>query len=512
VSQSDAAPAGLTPSLSATVGRLARLGRWGGPVLFACFALAPWLGLDLGLADPARLTAGVAAWTALWWLTEAVPIGATSLLPAVLLPICGVLGARQVAVLYMNDLVLLFLGAFFLALLLERWNLHRRLALAIAVRVGPHPRRLVLGFMLAATFLSMWLNNTACALLLLPIADAVIGAVDPGSASNRRTPFAAAMLLGLAYSCSVGGMLTPVGTAPNQVLLGVLSEQLPERPELGFGLWIIATLPIGLIYIPCCWLLLTRLALKVDNRGSAGGEVLRAERQKLGPLSTPELRAGAIFLAAVFLWVFRSDLELGAWTLPGWAGLLPGLEISNATVALALAVLAFTLPAGAKTPGALLDWETARRIPLEVLLLLGGGFALAEAISVSELELVLASGLSPLMSDLPRWLAILVLVTAVCLLSEIASNTATVQIILPVLLSAALVAGEDPILWMFPATLAASCGFVMPVGTPPNAIVFTTGRLAIPTMARVGLWVDLGMIVSVTAISELWILPLLVRG
>jgi sodium-dependent dicarboxylate transporter 2/3/5 len=492
--------------------RLARLGRWAGPLLFALFALAPRLGLDLGLADSARLTAGVALWTALWWLTEAVPIGAASLLPAVLLPAIGVLGARQVAVLYMNDLILLFLGAFFLALLLERWNLHRRLALAIAVKVGPKPRRLVLGFMLAATFLSMWLNNTACALMLLPIADAVIEAVDPGSQNNRRTPFAAAMLLGLAYACSVGGMLTPVGTAPNQVLLGMLSERLPERPELGFGLWMLATLPIGVLFLPLSWFVLTRLALKVSNQGSAGGDVLRAERRKLGPVSRPEWRAGALFAVAVLLWVLRSDLQLGDWTLPGWERLLPGLELSNATIALGLAVLAFVLPAGAQEPGPLLDWDTARRIPLDVLLLLGGGFALAEGIAVSDLDNVLASGLSPLITDLPRWLAILLLIATVSSLTEITSNTATVQVLLPVLLSAALAAKVDPVLWMLPAALAASCAFMLPVGTPPNAIVFTTGRLGVTTMARVGVWMNVLMVTILALVCELWIAPLVALG
>jgi sodium-dependent dicarboxylate transporter 2/3/5 len=494
--------------------RLARFGRWAGPLAFLALLAAPALGLDLGLSDAQRLTAAALAWTALWWLTEAVPIGAASLLPAVLLPATGVLGAREVAAAYMNDLILLFLGAFFLAFLLERWGLHRRLALEVAGRVGARPRRLVLGFILAATLLSMWLNNTACALMLMPIADAVVAAVDPPESGRRHTPFAAALLLGMAYACNVGGMLTPVGTAPNQVLLGQLQARFPERPEIGFHEWMLATLPIGLLFVPLCWWLLTRFALRVDGDSLAGAQVLEQQRRALGRLRPGERRAAWVFAAAVFGWVFRSDLELGLFTLPGWERLLPEPrpEISNSTVALALALLCFVLPSGEARGGALLDWETARKVPLDVLLLLGGGFALAEGIQTAGLDSLMAQALTPLLEDLPRWLALALLVMLISALTEVTSNVATTQVLLPVLAGVAAATGDDPVLWMLPATLAASCAFMLPVGTPPNAIVITTGRLQVVTMARVGLWMNLLMLLVIAGVTELWIVPLLGLG
>jgi sodium-dependent dicarboxylate transporter 2/3/5 len=393
--------------------------------------------------------------------------------------------------------------------MLEHWNLHRRVALAIAARVGAEPRRLVLGLLLAAALSSMWLNNTACALMLVPIGEALIQAVEPGG-ERRKSPFATALLLALAFGCTLGGMLTPVGTAPNQVFLGLLAERLPERAaqaDLGFGAWMVATLPIGLLGVPFTWWLLTRGALKVGQGRGAAAAVLAAQRARLGPLSAPEARAGLLFAAAALLWILRSDLDLGLIRLPGWERLFPGLELSNATVALAIALCAFLLPSGAPSGAALLDWEVARKLPLDVLLLLGGGFALAEGISASGLDSHLAAGLAPMLTSLPSWLAVLLLVFVVAALSEFTSNTATVQVVLPLLLSAALAAGVDPVRWMLPATLAASCAFMLPVGTPPNAVVFATGRLDIASMARVGLWMHLAMVLLIALVCELWVVP-----
>jgi sodium-dependent dicarboxylate transporter 2/3/5 len=431
-------------------------------------------------------------------------------LPAVLLPLVGVLGAEQVARAYWNDLTLLFLGAFLLALMLEHWNLHRRVALAIAAGVGGRPRQLVMGFLLAAALSSMWLNNTACALMLLPIGQALIQALEPDG--KRGSSFATALLLALAFGCTLGGLLTPVGTVPNQVLLGILSERLPERPELGFGAWIVATLPIALLGLPFAWWLLTRGALKVGDGNAEGAAVLAAQRACLGPLSAPEARAGLLFAAAALLWILRSDLDLGLVRLPGWERLFPELQLSHATVALGAALAAFLLPSGSQRGGCLLDWEVARKLPLDVLLLLGGGFALAQGISASGLDSHLAAGLAPLLSGLPSWLAVLLLVFLVSALTEVTSNTATVQVVLPLLLSAALAAGVDPLRWMLPATLAASCAFMLPVGTPPNAVVFASGRLEIARMARVGLWMHLAMVLLIALVCELWVVPRLVTG
>lgn len=497
----DASPRSLGP----------RLALWGAPLAALVVLLLP--GLPLDFAQRAVLATTVV--TATWWLTEAVPIGAASLVPAALLPLLGALPAQRAAAAYINDLVLLFLGAFLLALGLERWNLHRRLALAVVAAVGPKPRSIVLGFMLAAGFLSMWLNNTATTLMMLPIGVAVVAAVGerPRGPGERPNGFGTALLLGIAYSSSVGGIATPVGTAPNQVYLGQFQDAFPSAPGVPFATWVLAFLPILLLYLPLGWLLLTRVLLSVDKEGTAGGEVIRRERRALGAWSAAEKRVGLVFLAAVVLWLSRSDLDLGFAFVPGWAplfapaGTAPELAaewISNATIALFLGVLLFALPSG-RVPGErLMDWSTANRMPWEVLLLLGGGFAIAAGFRASGLDAALGTMLAPALIGLPPVLALLLIVVAVTALTEITSNTATTQVLLPVLASAALAADLDPRMVMLPATLAASCAFMLPVATPPNAVVFSSRLVPMATMMRVGVWFNLLLIALIALVFELW--------
>lgn len=490
---------------------LARVGRWLGPLGFLLLWFWPEPSLAGQALSPEQQRMGaIVAWVATWWLTEAVPVGAASLLPAALLPLAGVLGARPAAAAYMNDLLLLFVGAFVLALGLERWGLHRRFALGVLARVGADPRRIVFGFMVAGAFLSMWLNNTATSLMMLPIGAAVIDAVEGEEQGGEGSPFALALLLGLAYSCSVGGVMTPVGTAPNQVYLGFAADLFPERGELSFAQWMLIWLPLLVLYLPLGWLLLTRVVLRVESRSTAGAEAIAERRRALGATTAPEWRMGLLFGATVLLWITRADLELGAFTVPGWqdpwerwtgAG-----DLSNSTVAVAAAVLAFVVPAGSATErGAnLMDWNTAKGLPWEVLLLLGGGFCLAAGVRESGLDDVLGAAFGPTLDGLPPWLAVLGVVAAVTFLTEITSNTATTQVLLPVLFSAAVAAGVAPERWMLPATAAASCAFMLPVATPPNAVVYSSGRVSIPRMAGVGLGMNLLLIGLITLVFELW--------
>ena len=498
--------------------RLARVGLWLGPLAALTVLLWPLPEFGPGAWEPdERRAAAVTALTAVWWLTEAIPIGAASLLPAALLPLFGVVQPDEVARAYMNDLILLFLGAFLLALGIERWNVHRRVALNIACRAGSRPRRLVLGFMLASAFLSMWLNNTATTLMMLPIGVAVVDAVsgeqdgEPG-ARRLETPFGIALLLGMAYASSVGGVATPVGTAPNQVFLGQVLDRFPERQEVSFAEWTIAFAPLVVLFVPIGALLLTRVLLRVPESGTAGAEVLERARAALGPWRRPELRMAGLFGLTAFLWVTKSDLELGGTTLRGWENLLGERTVSNSTVAIFFAIVAFVVPSGAPSGGPLLDWSVAKRLPWEVLLLLGGGFALALGFQASGLDARLGESFGPLLSDAPTWLAVLVIAAGVSFLTEITSNTATTQVLLPVLASAGLAAGVDPYLWMLPATLAASCAFMLPVATPPNAVVFSSGRVAIPTMARVGVWVNVTLVLLITLLFQLWSRPILGLG
>ncbi|MFT5291885.1 MAG: sodium-dependent dicarboxylate transporter 2/3/5 [Planctomycetota bacterium] len=484
--------------------RLARLGLILGPMLFLLLLLLPGIPLDA----IQRRVAAVTALTATWWITAALPIGATSLIPAALFPLLGVLGAKEVAPLYMKDLVFLFLGAFVIALGLQRWGVHKRFALWTIARLGTRPTRLVLGFMVASAFLSFWINNTSTTLLMLPIGVAVIAAVR-GAPPRADDPFAVALLLGMAYSASVGGIATPVGTVPNQVLLGQLSLAGLDTPS--FGEWMLAWVPVVFLYLPLGWLLLTRVVLKVRNEGGRGNTVIRAERAALGSMGRGEILMTIVFVMTALLWVTRAELDLGFVRLPGWVDFVapswiesPRNSITDATVATTMAVLCFLIPVDRRRGIQLMDWKTASRMPWEVLLLIGAGFAIAGAFKESGLDRVLGEWLGPLISTLPLPVTVVLVVVFMVALTEITSNTATTIVLLPVLRGAAEQAGIAPEMLMLPATIAASAAFMLPVATPPNAVVFGSGLVPIPTMARVGLVMNLLLAILVPLVFLLW--------
>jgi len=485
--------------------RVAKVGRWLGPALFLLVLLWP----GDALTREQRSAAAVTVLTATWWVTEAVPIGLASLLPAALFPLLGVLGAKQAAPHYFDDVVMLFLGAMLIALGLERWDLHRRMALAILARVGGAPRRLVLGFLMAGVFLSLWLNNTAAALMLIPIGLAVARAVG----GDGSTPLARALLLAIAYGVSVGGMGTPVGTAPNQVLIGQLRTRYEAAPEIAFGAWMLGWAPVLLLWIPLAWWLLSRKlgrSAATDAAGAAGragaDEILR-ERAALGPWTRAQRTMALLFATAALAWITRADLDLGALRIPGWQRWF-GAEgrVTDATVALCLAALGFLLPG--EGGGRLLDWRITERMPWDVLLLIGGGFCLAAGVRASGLDELIGRGLAGWIEGRPSWQVVLGVVACIALFSEIASNTATAQVLLPVLASAAEAAGLNPLVVLLPATLAASVGFMLPVGTPPNALAYATRMVPAPVMARHGAMMDLLLIALITLVFHFWLRPL----
>ncbi|MEM6672782.1 MAG: SLC13 family permease [Planctomycetota bacterium] len=504
-----------------------RLGLAVGVLAFLVFLFAPGLPLDA----MQRRVAAVSSLTAVLWLTVAIPVGPASLLPAALFPLLGVIPAREVAPIYLRDLVLLFLGAFVIALGLERWGVHRRIALAVIHAVGSSRRRLVLGFMAASAFLSMWINNTATTLLMLPIVAAVLLRVEDEDEARGKASvdprFGWCLLLGVAYASSVGGMATPVGTAPNQVFLGQFATLFPDGPKLSFGDWLFAFAPLVVLFVPLAWLVLTRVVYRFEDVRGASREAIADERRRLGKMSAAERRMATAFVATAVLWVFRADLRLGPLTIPGWSRLLLGPEaadaawyqahkndISDATVAIAMAILLFVVPAGASSRAAdardasggfLMDWRTASKLPWEVLLLLGGGFCLAHAFQVSGLDAVLGQLVGPAIEGRPSWVVVGAVALTVSLLTEVTSNTATTAVLLPVMGDAAKSAGLDPLLVMLPATIAASAAFMMPVATPPNAVVFATRKIPVPAMARAGVWLNLLMVALLTIAFELWI-------
>jgi sodium-dependent dicarboxylate transporter 2/3/5 len=502
-------------------GRAALHGLVLGPALFAVLLLWPGLPLD----GPQRSVAAVTALTATWWITVALPVGATALVPAVFFPLLGVMPAVDVAPFYMRDLVMLFLGAFIIALGLERWGVHRRMALFIISKVGGSPRRLVLGFMAASAFLSLWINNTATTLLMLPIAMAVLARVEGADAEGggppSRTPLALCLLLGVAYSASVGGMGTPVGTAPNQEFLGQFDLKFEGGPKITFGQWFLGWIPLVLLFVPCAWWLLTRVIYPVAGGGGEGAQVIHAERAAQGRMTRPQVLMALVFVATALLWVTRADIELGRWRMPGWSRLFltpdpndPGWysrhknDISDATVASFMALLCFILPGERGGRGGrrfLMDWRTANKIPWEVLLLLGGGFCLAAGFKESGLDTRLGGALSPLMEGHSSWLVVAGVALFMSLLTEVTSNTATTAVLLPVVAEAGVAAGLDPLLVMVPATIAASAAFMMPMATPPNAVVFASGRVPVPAMARAGIWLNLLTVALITLVFQLWV-------
>lgn len=445
-----------------------------------------------GLPEAGWRVLGLALLMAIWWSTEPVPMGVTALLPPIVMPLLGIVDIQRAAAAYANPLIFLFLGGFMLSAAIRRWGLHRRMAHAAVRAIGTEPRRLVLGFMVATGFLSMWISNTSSALLMLPVALSVVAAIEEAwkpEPEVRR--FAQALLLGMAYGASVGGMGTLIGTPPNALLAGYLLER--HGIDLSFAAWSVFAMPLALSFLLLGWLALTRIVFRFPS--GAGSEADRAAVLRslgdIGPSSPAERRAALVFLVAAASWALRPALNR-----------LPGLEgLSDAGIALACACALFLVPAGtANERRFLLDWREAQQIPWHVLLLFGGGLSLAAAMDGSGLAGWLGGALGDL-GGLPTLAFLALLVAAVILLSEVASNTAAVAALLPVVATIAAGAGMDVVTVSIAVTLAASCGFMLPMATPPNALVFATPHVTAAAMMRAGLAMNLigAALVTLTA-------------
>ena len=453
----------------------ARIGLIAGPLVFAAMLMiAP----PDGMSVQAWRTAAVGVLMATWWITEAIPIPATALLPLVLFPLLGVAGIGAATAPYANPVIYLFLGGFLIAIALESCGLHRRLALAILRVVGTRPANLILGFMAGTAFISMWVSNTATVVMMLPMAMSVILlATDPADDSARPRPFDVALLLGIAYAANIGGLGTLIGTPPNALLAGFMAESYDIR--IGFVEWMLLGIPIVVLSLPVVWLLLTRWLHRVGTVPIAGGaEMLRRERAALGSISRAEWTVGTITALTALAWVTRPLFE--PW--------VPSL--TDTGIAIAGALLLFVVPVQWRPLRVALTWKQAEHLPWAVLILFGGGLSLAAAIQQTEL----ASWIGEALGGLAGWpvLAVVVVVTTVVIfLTELTSNTATAAAFLPVVASLAVGIGVSPMLLAIPTAIAASCAFMMPVATPPNAIVYGTGRLSIAQMATAGIWLNL---------------------
>ena len=451
--------------------------------------LAAWIGLILGpllllaciLTDPpgglsekAWLTVGLAALMAVWWSTEAIPIPATSLLPILLIPLLDIDTLAKATAPYANPTIFLFLGGFLLGLAMQRWNLHKRIALATLLAVGNQPSRQIAGFMIATAFISMWVSNTATSIMMLPIGLSVIGLLIAGSEEKEGARFAVALLLGIAYSASVGGIATLIGTPPNALLAAFMRENYDV--QIGFGQWMLLGLPLSIGMLVFIWWSLTRGGFRLAGGDSRG--LLEKEMAALGPMSRAEKMVAVVFVLAAAAWIFQ----------PLLADYVDG--VNDTSIAMAAAIALFLIPVDLHKRVFLMDWEQANKAPWGVLLLFGGGLSLAGVIGASGLAEWIASSLGAF-DTLPLLAMIALVVTVIIFLTEITSNTATAAAFLPLLGALAVAQGLSPEMLAIPAAVAASCAFMMPVATPPNAIVFGTGQLPIQAMIKAGFVLNL---------------------
>lgn len=475
------------------------VGRILGPAIFVVMLLTDqWQGV---MSTEAWRTAAVGLWMAVWWATEAIPVPVTAFLPIVVFEPLGISSIRDAAAPYANPTIYLFLGGFMMALALERWNLHRRIALAVIDNVGTDGRRLIGGFMLVCALLSMWMTNTATTMMLLPIVLSVSVVMRdnvPDLSEKARKDFQIAMLLGLAYSASIGGLATLIGTPPNALLMGFMAENYDI--EISFAKWMLVGIPVSLTMLPIAWLLLTRVLFPCDiPANEAVKNHLHDLRAELGTMSTAERRIAIIFACLIMSWMLRRPIT-------NWLGIS---GISDAGIVMTAAMLLFMLPSGDSKQPRLMTWEDVTRLPWGVLILFGGGLSLAAAVSDSGLALWLGQQLAPL----NVWgTAVLVVasVAMVIFLTELTSNLATTATLLPVMGAIAIQAGVPPIMLTVPITIAASCAFMLPVATPPNAIVFATGAISIPQMVRAGVFLNIIGIVIVS-IAALILAPVLLQ-
>ena len=529
-----------------TIPARSRVGLWLGPLVF--LLMLAFVELDPGNPLVTRMAA-VILWMAIWWMTEAIPLAATALLPIPLFPFLGIMRGREVgagsrvdlsaasiqdgfsardfdvvfpnvASQYMDWIILLFMGGFIIAVAVEKWNLHKRIALNILRVVGGQPHRLVLGFMLATGFLSMWLSNTATALMMMPMGMSLIllyeelnaGLLKQGQVIDRRAEnFGLTLLLGIAYSASIGGFATLIGTPPNGVLATQLPQLFPEAPDLTFSTWMIFALPMSGVYMILAWLLLTRLVFPLPSTTPfTGRDFIQNELRKLGPMSVEERRVLAIFVSFALLLMTRKERLFGADVdIFGWSYYLDNLLrsvgstpvgslIDDGTVSVGMALTLFMIPAGKAIGGKLLSWDDAKKIPWGILLLFGGGLAIAKGFTTSGLSDYIASQLQIWLGNASPFVIVVSTVGIITGLTEVASNTATISLSLPIMASLSQAIEAHPLLLLIPTTVAASCAFMLPVSTPPNAIVYGSGRIPIMKMVIAGIWLDVLSVVLLT--------------
>lgn len=438
----------------------------------------------IDITRDARVVAAVAALMAVWWLTEALPLAATALLPLALFPLLGATSMDEAAAPYASPVIFLFLGGFMLGLAMERWDLHKRIALLTILAVGAGPRSIVAGFMLATAVLSAFVSNTATVIMLIPIATSVLSTLpdNPHAPEGARKRFATCLVLAIAYAASIGGISTLIGTPPNAVLAGFVQGR--DEYTISFGNWLLHALPLVLVLLPMAYLLLVGPLFRIGGAVGGSRQTVREELRKLGPMKPGEWAVFIIFTITASLWVFQGLIM----KLPGLEKL--GITLSDAQIAMFAAVALFVTPVDRKWTTFALDWDKARQAPFGILLLFGGGLSLAAAVTASGLDAAIGQQFARL-QGVPIWLIVLGLCLTVTFLTELTSNTAVTTALLPVLAAAGPVLGIDDAYLLLPVAVSASCAFMLPVATPPNAVAFASGHVTMMQMARTGVLLNI---------------------
>ncbi len=481
-----------------------------GPALaLLVFALLPGAYQDAGGATVPFEVSGRAVlagmvWMAVWWLTEATEVTTTALLPLIVFPLTGAVSIKAAASPYANHLIFLFMGGFIIALSMQRWGLDRRIALTTLRFVGTRPANMVGGFMLATAGLSAFISNTATTAMMLPIAMSVVALLSEkeGEANVGGGAFGTALMLGVAYAATLGGVCTLIGTPPNVFFRSFVETSIAEdyRMKIDFARWLLLGLPVTGIMLPLTWLLLTRRLFPLRREPIEGGaELIGSELRRLGPMKRGERITLVVFLLTAMFWITR---QLWAKLTISWNGgdLQPFAGLSDPGIAMTAALALFVLPTNAAKREFTMDWATAKKMPWDILVLFGGGMSLASAVDATGVAQFLGSQAGSF-SGMPAFVIVLVVTLAVILLTELTSNLATTATLLPVLAALAPGLGVHPYLLIFPATIAASCAFMMPVATPPNAIVFGSGQIRLPEMIRAGIWLNLLGLVTIMIVS-----------
>ncbi len=451
------------------------------------------------------IMAAIAVLMAILWITEAIPLAATSLIPIVLFPVMNIMSGEDIAGSYINSVIFLFLGGFMLAIAMEQWNLHKRIALKIITWFGGSPNSIVIGFMISAAFLSMWISNTATAVMMLPIGLAIIDKLEVEFGKERTRNFSTTLMLAIAYSCSLGGIGTLIGTPPNLAFVRIYHIMFPKAPEISFGSWMMLGIPISILMLGFTAFMLTKVYYKVDKEIMIDKNFISEEYLKLGKVTYQEKVVGLVFMLTAFLWIFRSDLNLGFVVIPGWSGIFSTPKFLNdGVVAITMAMTLFFIPSKSRNNShkMMLDSTVFNKVPWGIILLFGGGFALAKGFTTTGLSDLIGTKFHG-MADFSPVVIVLTVAMVINFLTELTSNTATAQMILPIMASVSVSIGLNPLLLMITATLASSMAFMLPVATPPNTIVFASERLKIMDMAKSGIVLNITSILVISALVYL---------